>query len=198
MGLLVVDMARSLADPVIADQEAGPAAAIHCRRVLDTVRSSGIPVWFTRGGKRWYTSTGSPAADVERGGWVRKNGWLEQSQEQAQMAMSITPQLEPEPNEVIITKSKPSAFFGTPLISQLVGARVDTLIVVGMATSCCVRATVTDAFSYDINVVIPVECVADRDSAAHEANLRDMGSKYAALWETSDLTAELSGGLAIG
>src|SRR5680860_301010 len=197
VGLLVVDMARSLADPVVADQEAGPSAAMQCRRVLEAARSVGLPVWFSRGGKRWFTSTGSPAAVVERGGWVRMSGLVEQSPEQAELAITITPQLEPELGEVVITKSKPSAFFGTPLISQLMGARVDRLIVVEMATSCCVRATITDAFSYDLNLVVPVECVADRDPAAHEANLRDIGSKYATLCNTDELIAELTSPFAL-
>src|SRR5680860_414698 len=81
--------------------------------------------------------------------------------------------------------------------SQLMGARVDRLIVVEMATSCCVRATITDAFSYDLNLVVPVECVADRDPAAHEANLRDIGSKYATLCNTDELIAELTSPFAL-
>src|SRR5680860_1390733 len=116
VGLLVVDMARSLADPVVADQEAGPTAAMQCRRVLEAARSVGLPVWFSRGGKRWFTSTGSPAADVERGGWVRMNGPFVQSPEQTQLAITITPLLLTELSDFVITKSKPGAFFFTPLI----------------------------------------------------------------------------------
>lgn len=148
-------------------------------------------MWFSRGGKRWHTSTGSPLSETERGGWLRQNGWQDDSRERAVLAMEITPQLTPAPGEVVITKSKPSAFFATPLPSQLLGAGVGRLIVVGMMTSGCVRATVSDAFSYDLDVVIPVECLADRDAPAHEANLRDMGRKYATLCATGDLADRL-------
>lgn len=192
-GLLVVDMVRALADPAADGHErAGPPAAVRCGRVLDAARKVAMPVWFSRGGKRWHTSTASPLEEVERGAWLRKNGWVRQSEEQAGLAMAITPQLEPRPGEVLITKSKPSAFFATPLISQLVAARVDTLVVVGMMTSGCVRATVTDAFSYDLDVVIPLECVADRSAGAHEANLDDMGRKYATVCHTDELLTELT------
>jgi len=195
VGLLIVDMARALADPSAPGHEgAGPPAADQCRRVLDAARAAGLPIWFTRGGKRWHTSTASSLATVERGGWLRRNGWSEDSEEKAALAMEITPQLTPRDGEVLLTKSKPSAFFNTPLISQLISARVNTLVVVGMMTSGCFRATVTDAFSYDLDVVVPVECVADRDLDAHKANLSDIGRKYADLRSTDDLVAELAAG----
>lgn len=192
-GLLVVDMARALADPAVEGHDpTGPPAAEHCRSVLDAARAAGLPVWFSRGGKRWHTSSASPLAEVERGGWLRFNGWKEDSLDRAELAMAITPQLQPRDGEVLITKSKPSAFFGTPLASQMIGARVELLVVVGMMTSGCVRATVTDAFSYDLEVVLPVECLGDRDAAAHEANLGDMGRKYATLCSTGELLAALA------
>ena len=191
-GLLVVDVTRALADPAIdGHAPAGAAAAEQCALVLDGARAAGLPVWFTRGGKRWHTSTGSPLAEVERGAWLRKNGYAEQSSAQAELAMQITPQLQPRSGEVVLSKTKPSAFFATPLISQLITAKVDRLIIVGMMTSGCVRATVTDAFSYDLDVIIPVECLADVDVDAHEANLSDMGRKYATTRPTAEVTAAL-------
>lgn len=179
VGLLVVDMARALADPALPSHEpAGPPAARSIRPLLDEARRAQAPIWFSRGGKRWHTSTASPLAAVERGAWLRHGGWHDQSEQEAAHAMEIVAELAPRPGEVLITKSKPSAFFGTPLASQVVGARVDGLVVVGMMTSGCIRATVTDAFSYDLDVLLPDGCLADRDAAAHEANLRDMGRKY--------------------
>ncbi|MGH3503590.1 MAG: cysteine hydrolase family protein [Nocardioidaceae bacterium] len=191
-GLLVVDMVRALVDPDVSGYDsAGSAAAAQCRRVLDASRAAGMPVWFSRGGKRWHTSTGSSLAEVERGGWLQKNGWVRESGEQADLAMVIAPELAPIAGEVVITKSKPSAFFATPLVSQLLAAQVSTLVVVGMMTSGCVRATVTDAFSHNLQVILPVECLADRDAAAHEANLKDMGLKYTTLWSVDDLLTAL-------
>ena len=74
----------------------------------------------------------------------------------------------------MIVKGKPSAFFGTQLHSMLTYHNVDTLIITGMVTSGCVRATVDDAFSYDYRVIIPEECVADRAEVPHRVNLFDM------------------------
>ena len=62
---------------------------------------------------------------------------------------------------MVVDKFFPSAFFGTALLSMLTFHNVDTLIVTGMVTSGCVRATVVDAFSYSYFVAVPEECVGD-------------------------------------
>ena len=88
-------------------------------------------------------------------------------------------EINPRAEDVIIYKNKPSAFFGTPLASMLTYAGVDTLIIVGISTSGCIRASVEDAFSYNYRTIIPEECVGDRCRFAHRANLFDMDMKFA-------------------
>jgi nicotinamidase-related amidase len=92
----------------------------------------------------------------------------------AHESAEIPPDIAPRADEPVIVKGKPSAFFGTQLHSMLTYQAVDTLIVTGMVTSGCVRATVDDAFSHDYRVVIPEECVADRAEVPHRVNLFDM------------------------
>ncbi len=82
-------------------------------------------------------------------------------------------------DEPILRRAKPSAFFGTQLVSVLTYRQVDTVIVAGISTSGCVRATVIDGFSYNFRVVVPEECVADRAIIPHKVNLFDMHMKYA-------------------
>jgi maleamate amidohydrolase len=76
---------------------------------------------------------------------------------------------------------------------------VDTLLVAGTTTSGCVRATVVDAFSYNLKVVVVAECVFDRGQTSHKVNLFDMQAKYAdvvpleaALGYLEELSRELS------
>ena len=94
-------------------------------------------------------------------------------------AHEIAPILKPQPGEVEIVKGKPSGFFGTSLASMLAYHSVDTVMVTGMVTSGCVRATVVDAFSYNYRVIVPIECSADRGDISHQINLFDMDMKYA-------------------
>jgi maleamate amidohydrolase len=76
-------------------------------------------------------------------------------------------------------KNAPSMFFQTPLITFLVKQRVDTVIVTGCTTSGCVRATIVDAFSYGFRVLVPDECCGDAEEGPHQANLADVGRRYA-------------------
>lgn len=103
----------------------------------------------------------------------------------------IIDQVAPVAGEVVLRKTAPSAFFSTPLVSILHHLRADTLIVAGESTSGCVRATVVDAKSYRYNVLIPEECVFDRNEAAHAMNLFDMDRKYADVDPLDDVLAYL-------
>lgn len=104
----------------------------------------------------------------------------------------IMPQAAPAIGEVVLKKTAPSAFFGTPLMAALNGMDVDTLIVVGESTSGCVRATVADAKAYRFTVVVVEECVYDRYEAPHAINLFDMDLKYATVLPLSDVVAWLA------
>jgi len=85
----------------------------------------------------------------------------------------------PAPEDILIPKKHPSAFFATALASHLIDLGADTLVVTGCTTSGCVRGTVVDGFSYNFRVVIPEECVYDRSRVSHAVNLFDMSEKYA-------------------
>lgn len=91
----------------------------------------------------------------------------------------IVDEVAPVGGELVLRKTAPSAFSGTPLLHYLQGMGADTLIVAGESTSGCVRATVVDAKSYRFRVLVPEECVFDRHEAPHAINLFDMDQKYA-------------------
>lgn len=91
----------------------------------------------------------------------------------------IVAEIAPQERDVVLRKSKPSAFFGTGLLHYLLELKVDTLLVTGTTTSGCVRATVIDGFSHNFNVAVVEECTFDRGEASHAINLFDMNAKYA-------------------
>ena len=98
----------------------------------------------------------------------------------------------PAEKDILLPKKHPSAFFGTPLTSYLINARVDTLVVTGCTTSGCVRGSVVDAFAYNFRVLVPEDAVYDRSATSHAVNLFDMASKYADVMPTGDAIATLS------
>lgn len=95
--------------------------------------------------------------------------------------------------DVVFCKSAPSIFFHTPAAPIFMRQCVDTVIVVGCTTSGCVRASVIDAFSYGLRVIVPEDCVGDHEIEAHEANLRDVGRRYADILSMQAILGHLAG-----
>jgi maleamate amidohydrolase len=87
--------------------------------------------------------------------------------------------LQPADDEIVVSKQYPSAFFGTSLASTLHGMGVDTLIIAGVTTSGCIRATCVDAMSHGFIPIVVSDACGDRHEAPHQANLFDMNAKYA-------------------
>ena len=86
--------------------------------------------------------------------------------------------LDPSDDELVISKQYASAFFGTPLTEKLNAEDVDTLIITGVSTSGCIRATCVDACSSGFIHIVVSDACGDRHQAPHDANLFDMNAKY--------------------
>ena len=151
--------------------EDGWVAIGHIKRLLAACRAKALPVIYTTGERR--------PDGVDLGSWGLKNSRFLEDYEREERGNSIVPDVAPLPNELVMRKQKPSAFFGTPLMSYLVDLKVDTILVVGVSTSGCVRASVIDAFSYNYRVAVVEEGCYDRSQASHAINLCDMNAKYA-------------------
>jgi maleamate amidohydrolase len=153
-------------------------------RVLAAARRAGIP--------RIFTNVVVQAGTLDGGIFYRKAP--------ATKCFSIgnplgawPPGIDPQPGELVISKQYPSAFFGTSLASTLTAAGVDTLILTGITTSGCVRATCVDTMSHGFIPIVVREGVGDRAQAPHEANLFDMSAKYADVLPETEVTDYLRG-----
>ena len=89
----------------------------------------------------------------------------------------IIEEIKPTKNAIIIEKKRYSGFLGTRLDIVLREMNINTLIIVGIKTNVCIRATVEDAFSLGYRVIIPQEAVATNDATAQKVHLEDI-SKY--------------------
>ena len=140
--------------------------------LLDLGRRKHVPVFYT---------AGVPKIDnVIAGKWAFKHPrTMEEMNQASNTPDAIPPEIAPQKGDIVITKLKPSAFFGTPLVSHLVSLGIDTILATGCTTSGCVRASVIDAFSYNYSVGIVEECTFDRGEVPHKVNLFDMNQKYA-------------------
>jgi maleamate amidohydrolase len=150
--------------------------------LLALARARGWPVVHTR---VVYADDGSDC-----GGFTVKVPALRGLTETSPLSR-IVPELTPRTGEMVLRKHNASAFFGTELAGWLAGRRVDTLLVSGCTTSGCVRATVVDSCSHNLRTIVVTDCVGDRAMGPHEANLFDMGQKYADLMSLADIEAAL-------
>lgn len=139
-------------------------------QLLAMARSKKVPIAFTT----VSYSDHSREADL----FIRKVPSLKTLKSGSRW-VELDPRLKRASDEVLLTKKFASCFFGTHLASYLTSLRVDTLIVAGCTTSGCVRATVVDALQNGFRTIVPMECVGDRASQPHIANLLDMDAKYA-------------------
>lgn len=103
--------------------------------------------------------------------------------------IDIVQELLPRPDEIVLDKQFPSAFFGTPLHSYLTTMGIDTLLVTGFVTSGCIRATVNDACQNGYRTIVVEECVADRFVVPHIVELLTMDLKYADVVRFEDVLA---------
>lgn len=159
--------------------EAGWAAIPHIQRLLGVFREHRWPVLYPHVARKEEYDRGALSAKVPGIMKIAADGY------------EFVEEVAPAKGDVLLPKRHPSAFFGTPLASYLVGLGADTLVVTGCTTSGCVRSSVADAFSYNFKVTVPNDSVYDRSPVVHEVNLFDMAQKYADVAGTEEVVTKL-------
>jgi nicotinamidase-related amidase len=163
--------------------EAGWDAVEVIERLLPSVRALGRPVVYSAG----FAELGVRGVGL----WAEKHPRASTAPADSQ---EIPPSIAPRDGaDVLLPKTKPSLFHGTPLLELLVRAGADTLIVTGGTTSGCVRATVVDAFSFNYPVILVADAVFDRGELSHAVNLFDMDQKYANVMPSGAVLDYLAG-----
>jgi maleamate amidohydrolase len=147
------------------------------KQLLAAARAAGLPVIYSTGDERSNAKAGRPTNRVT----------LTETDD----AYNILPELAPEPADLVVYKQRASCFYGTPLMSHLVGLGVQSLIVGGGTTSGCLRAGVQDAKANGFHVTLVEECCYDRTPINHKVNLFDMHHKYADVMKLADVLDHL-------
>jgi len=184
--LIVVDATVGFTDPACPLGSDSRAELAAIQRLLAAFRDRGLPVVYT---------VNAYAHAAEASVFRQKLPLLDLLAVGSPLA-EIAPQVTPLPNDIVIRKGVPSAFFDSPLRQMLVNLGVDSVLVCGFTTSGCVRATAVDALQCNFRLLVVHDACGDRDPAAHEANLRDLGLKYGDVISAEQALAMLPGGSA--
>ena len=188
--LVLIDVQNYMSPPssMPADLEfpssCGEAGALSVERisaVLTAARATSIPVFHTQ----FVLSRDGKDIGVygRKRSLLNSEGWcLEGS-----IGAEFIEETAPLSSEISFVKKKPSAFFGTPLLSYLVDRNIDSLIVMGGSTSNCVRATVIDAMSNNFRVTVVADAVFDRFKISHDVALFEFQRQYADVISSHDV-----------
>jgi maleamate amidohydrolase len=181
--VVVIDLVRAYTHPegpfALPDARAAVEAAAE---LVETARDKDVPVL-------WTAVRYAPGL-VDGGLFVRKVPALACFAEGADGDWGDLA-LEPERGEVVVVKQYASAFFGTSLASTLHVAGVDTVVLAGVSTSGCVRASAMDALNAGFHPMVVRQACADRSVELHENNLADLDAKYADVVDLSEALAHL-------
>ena len=179
--LIVVDMINGFTDPSCPLGTDCPEVVAANRELLSAFRDKGLPIFFTtvvyhNDQQATVFRTKVPALNVLEPG----SHWVELDAKMGRL-----------PTEPLIEKQSASAFHKTDLDHQLRAMAVDSLVVTGLTTSGCVRATAVDGLQNNYQVVVAKEAVGDRNAEAHAANLFDLNAKYADVLGVAEIVASL-------
>jgi nicotinamidase-related amidase len=104
---------------------------------------------------------------------------------------SIHPAVAPEGHEVVVTKSRVSAFACTDLELVLRAAEIDTLILFGIATSGVVLSTLLHASDADYRLFVVKDCCIDADSSVHSCLIEKFFPTRATVVTSDEIIAAL-------
>ncbi|MBA4207939.1 MAG: isochorismatase [Parvibaculum sp.] len=190
--LCVIDIQVDFASPegLLAgfgvNMSAVPSAIAKSERLIAAARGAGVPVVFI--GLETSPETDSPVW-AER---MRRRGGDPETE--SAVCRAGTPGAafygpQPQPGDLVVMKPKYSAFHATGFADVLAGIGVDTLVVCGLTTECCVGSTVGDAFHRDYHVIVAEDACAAYGGEIHRAALTIMEMNSAVLRSTADIEA---------
>ena len=181
--LIVVDMIKGFTDPACPLGCDCPEVVAANAQLLDAFHARKLPVFFTT---VVYHSADQARVFRERiealNVLTPDSAWVQ-----------VDERLTVAADDILVEKQWASGFHKTDLDEQLRARQVDSVVVTGLTTSGCVRATAVDGLQYDYRVVVPREAVGDRNAEAHAANLFDLHAKYADVMSVEEVIATLPG-----
>jgi len=182
--VLVVDLTEAFVEE---RPEVGRPCVEETERLLEVARETETPIFYTTPSERGTYPRAYPKptkTPEEQEASPERKEWLEKLDK-------IPDTIAPQETDQVFSRPRASAFFDTHLANQLHYYGIDTLIVAGMTTSGCVRATVVDGHSSNFRMIVPQTCVADRSIISHEVSLFDLDMKYADVTPREEVQSRL-------
>lgn len=192
--VVVIDIQVDFASPegvlgAYVDMAVVQPAVSAAERLVEVARGAGVPVVFVG----LFTSPQTDSASWKER--MRRRGGDPDNESALCRDGDVGSDFygpKPLPGEVVVKKTRYSGFVGTDLDARLKALGVDTLVVAGLTTECCVDSTVRDAFSLDYHVFVAADACAAYEPDIHVASLKVMELNSAILTDTAAIAAAWS------
>jgi len=189
--LLVIDVQRDFAAPDGAmarwgvDRSDVEAAIGRIALLLGAAREAGVAVGFARVATRPETDSPALLGFFSRTGANPADAAICRAGTRGAAYYRVAP----EPHELEVSKRLYSCFAGTGLGERLRAQAVDTLVVTGLTSDCCIASSVREAFEEGFHLFVVPDACADYDRGAHEAALAALGRQCAVLVDSDIVLA---------
>jgi len=187
--LLLIDMQVDFADPEGGlgqdgkDITAPQAAVRQAERLANAARSAGVACVFVR----LVTRLGDETSFLTEWKRRRHDEAPPLCREGSRGAEFAGPK--PQGGELVFTKQRYNAFHGTGLDMALRGERIDTLVVAGLTTECCIDSSVRAAFERDYHVFVVKDATACYEPELHQAALEALALNCATILSVDDVAS---------
>ncbi len=177
IALLIIDMQEAFLDeqsPLFVKQ--GRDIIPNVQKLLELFREKNFPIIFVKREHRGAVDIDKPriaVADIFAKTYSK--------------GANIIEELSPKEGEIVVIKKRFSAFFYTELELILRRLGIDTLILTGVQTPNCIRATAVDGLSYDYDVYVVSDGTASETTEIQTANLNDLKNMGAKIVDTEEI-----------
>jgi len=179
--LLVIDMQRYFLHPKAAAFLDPPTTLVpNIIKLIDAFRKTGRSVVFTRHANR----KGEPTGQMGRW-WGGELLW------DGDKDSEIIKELTPHRGEIVLTKTRYSAFEETELDLALKRQDVETVVLCGVMTNLCVETSARHAFMKDFQPVVVEDACATKSQDYHEASILNLSYGFAYIERSNTIIEKL-------
>jgi nicotinamidase-related amidase len=170
---------------VVIDLQKGLTAVPTAHPLDDVIqRSADLAAAFRRHGLPVVLVNASGAApgrtEISRPAYTPPPDWTD-----------IIPELDQQPDDLLVTKQTWGAFHGTPMDTLLRERGVTQIVLTGVATSAGVESTARAAHEHGYHVVLAIDAMTDRDADLHDNSVRRIFPRIGETASTGDILAML-------
>ncbi len=192
--LVVVDIQKDFAAPdgliggFGADLSDAEAAIDRIEELTPAARQAGVTLAYMR-----VVTTPETDSDALKALYERKGKPGGHAICRAEGGGADYYRVSPEPGDIEIEKVLFDSFHGTDLEDQLRSRGIDTLLITGLSTDCCVDQTTRAAFHRNFHVFVVTDACAAYDPELHHSAMTALAKNCAMLTDTSAVLTVLDG-----